>query len=69
MVDVEAADEDTALSFQQLLAERWATATAQRTTRDVDQPGVRAPSSALTNMRPVAAPAHLQRPLQRGPRR
>ncbi|MFD9400238.1 DUF6207 family protein [Streptomyces sp. NPDC060011] len=41
MVDVAAADDATALAFQQLLAERWATATAERTTRDVGQPGVR----------------------------
>lgn len=31
----------TALAFQQLLADRWATPTAERKTRDVDQPGVR----------------------------
>ncbi|WP_326844580.1 DUF6207 family protein (plasmid) [Streptomyces sp. NBC_01558] len=41
VVDVAAADDATALAFQQLLAERWATATAERTTRDVGQPGVR----------------------------
>ncbi|MFE9776512.1 DUF6207 family protein [Streptomyces sp. NPDC005931] len=36
-----AADDATAFAFQQLLAERWATATAEHTTRDADQPGVR----------------------------
>ncbi|MFJ7305658.1 DUF6207 family protein [Streptomyces sp. NPDC099088] len=41
VVDIAAADDATALAFQQLLAERWATATAERTTRDVGQPGVR----------------------------
>jgi hypothetical protein len=41
VVDVAAADDDTALIFQQLLADRWATATAEQTTRDADQPGVR----------------------------
>ncbi|MFF2102289.1 DUF6207 family protein [Streptomyces sp. NPDC058202] len=41
VVDVAAADDATALAFQQLLAERWATATAERTTRDAGQPGVR----------------------------
>ncbi|MFF7845187.1 DUF6207 family protein [Streptomyces ossamyceticus] len=41
VVDVAATDDATALAFQQLLAERWATATAERTTRDVAQPGVR----------------------------
>lgn len=41
VVDVAAADAATALAFQQLLAERWATATAERTTRDAGEPGVR----------------------------
>ncbi|MER7498372.1 DUF6207 family protein [Streptomyces pharetrae] len=30
-----------ALAFQPLLADRWATATAETTTRDAGQPGVR----------------------------
>ncbi|MFI1726477.1 DUF6207 family protein [Streptomyces sp. NPDC020489] len=41
VVDVAAADDDTALAFQQLLAERWATATEEHTTRDAGEPGVR----------------------------
>ncbi|MFF9025731.1 DUF6207 family protein [Streptomyces eurythermus] len=41
VVDIAAADEATALAFQQMLAGRWATATAERTTRDPGQPGVR----------------------------
>ena len=41
VVDVAAADDGTALAFQQMLAERWATATAERTTRDPGEPGVR----------------------------
>jgi hypothetical protein len=41
VVDVAAADDATALAFQQLLAERWATATAEQTTRDAGHPGVR----------------------------
>ncbi|MEE1797556.1 DUF6207 family protein [Streptomyces sp. JV176] len=41
VVDVATADAATALAFQQMLADRWATATAQRTTRDAGQPGVR----------------------------
>ncbi|WP_455433147.1 DUF6207 family protein [Streptomyces kanasensis] len=41
VVDVAAADEATALACQQLLADRWATATAEQTTRDAGQPGVR----------------------------
>ena len=35
------ADDATALAFQQLLADRWATSPAQHTTRDAGQPGVR----------------------------
>ncbi|MGW1674765.1 DUF6207 family protein [Streptomyces sp. NPDC002324] len=38
VVDVAAADDDTALAFQQLLAERWATATTERMTRDAGGP-------------------------------
>ncbi|MGW1719840.1 DUF6207 family protein [Streptomyces sp. NPDC002156] len=41
VVDVAAADDATALAFQQLLADRWATSTEERTTHDVGQPGVR----------------------------
>lgn len=41
VVDVAAADDATALAFQQLLADRWATATAEQTTRDAGEPGVR----------------------------
>ena len=40
-VAVAVADDETALAFQQLLADRWATATAQHTTRDAGEPGVR----------------------------
>ncbi|MEV8547700.1 DUF6207 family protein [Streptomyces sp. NPDC051572] len=41
VVDVAAPDDATALAFQQLLADRWATATAEHTTLDVGEPGVR----------------------------
>ncbi|WMD06392.1 DUF6207 family protein [Streptomyces sp. FXY-T5] len=41
VVDVAAADDATALAFQQLLADRWATATAEQSTRDAGQAGVR----------------------------
>ncbi|WP_316783004.1 DUF6207 family protein [Streptomyces sasae] len=41
VIDVAAADDETALAFQQLLAGRWAAAAAQRTTRDAGEPGVR----------------------------
>ncbi|WTO41184.1 DUF6207 family protein [Streptomyces achromogenes] len=38
---VVAAGDATALAFQQMLAGRWATTTAEHTTRDPGQPGVR----------------------------
>ncbi|MFC8201657.1 DUF6207 family protein [Streptomyces sp. NPDC057298] len=41
VVDVVAADDDTALAVQALLATQWATATADRTTREPGEPGVR----------------------------
>ena len=41
VVDVAAADDETALAFQDAVAARWATATADRTTREPGQPGVR----------------------------
>ncbi|AEY94300.1 hypothetical protein SHJG_p1169 (plasmid) [Streptomyces hygroscopicus subsp. jinggangensis 5008] len=41
VVDVAAADDATALAFQQLLADCRATAPAQHTTRDPGEPGVR----------------------------
>ncbi|MGW6740732.1 DUF6207 family protein [Streptomyces sp. NPDC055025] len=41
VVDVAAAADATTLAFQQLVASRWATATADTTTRDAGEPGVR----------------------------
>ncbi|WP_239149736.1 DUF6207 family protein [Streptomyces sp. SID12501] len=41
MVEIVACDDQTAFAVQELLAARWATATADRTTRDPGQPGVR----------------------------
>jgi hypothetical protein len=41
VVEVAAADDATAFAFQGALARRWATATAERTTRDPGEPGVR----------------------------
>jgi hypothetical protein len=40
VVDV-AADDQTAFAVQEMLAARWATATADRTTRQPAEPGVR----------------------------
>ncbi|MGW3150957.1 DUF6207 family protein [Streptomyces sp. NPDC001177] len=41
VVDVAAADDATALELQQALADRWAAVTAEGTTRQPGQPGVR----------------------------
>ncbi|MGA5363980.1 DUF6207 family protein [Streptomyces purpurascens] len=41
VVDVAACDDQTALAVQELLAERWATAPADGTTRVPGEPGVR----------------------------
>ncbi|MEU0196497.1 DUF6207 family protein [Streptomyces afghaniensis] len=41
VVDVAAADDQTAFAIQEALAGRWATAPADRTTRVPGEPGVR----------------------------
>ncbi|MFE9813071.1 DUF6207 family protein [Streptomyces sp. NPDC005548] len=41
VVEIAAADDATAFAIQQLLAERCATARADRTTREPGEPGVR----------------------------
>ncbi|MEU9653852.1 DUF6207 family protein [Streptomyces sp. NPDC048110] len=41
VVDVAAADDETAFAFHTALAVRWATTSVERTTRDASQPGVR----------------------------
>lgn len=41
VVDIAAADDATAFAVQEALAARWATALADRTTRDPGEPGVR----------------------------
>lgn len=41
VIDVAAADDATAFAIQEALAAQWATATAEHTTRDPGQPGVR----------------------------
>ncbi|MGW5136193.1 DUF6207 family protein [Streptomyces sp. NPDC004135] len=41
LVEVAACDDQTALAIQELLAGRWATATADQTTRVPGEPGVR----------------------------
>jgi hypothetical protein len=41
VVDVAGQDDDTVFAFQSAIARTWGTAIADRTTRDVGQPGVR----------------------------
>ncbi|MFJ5064686.1 DUF6207 family protein [Streptomyces nigra] len=41
VVEVAAADDETALAVQELLAARWGIAPADRTTREPGEPGVR----------------------------
>ncbi|MDQ1051579.1 hypothetical protein QFZ76_009815 [Streptomyces sp. V4I2] len=41
VVDVAAADDASTFAVQELLAARWATAPADRTTREAGEPGVR----------------------------
>ncbi|MFJ8546673.1 DUF6207 family protein [Streptomyces sp. NPDC093586] len=41
VIDVAAADDETAFTFHAALAARWATTSVERTTRDAGQPGVR----------------------------
>lgn len=41
VVEVAAAEDETAFALQEALATRWATATADRTTRSPGEPGVR----------------------------
>ncbi|WP_030595330.1 DUF6207 family protein [Streptomyces anulatus] len=41
VIDVAGVDDATVFAIQAVLAARWATAAADRTTRDVGQPGVR----------------------------
>ncbi|CAM5367919.1 putative protein OS=Streptomyces tendae OX=1932 GN=GUR47_38235 PE=4 SV=1 [Streptomyces tendae] len=41
VVDIAAADDETAFTFHTALAARWATTSVERTTRDPGQPGVR----------------------------
>nr|WP_229841662.1 DUF6207 family protein [Streptomyces brasiliensis] len=51
VIDVAGFDDDTVLAFQAAIARTWGTATAERTTRDPGQPGVRL--RMYTDMRQV----------------
>jgi hypothetical protein len=41
VIDVAGFDDDAVLAFQAAIARTWGTSTAERTTRDAGQPGVR----------------------------
>ncbi|MFE2971567.1 DUF6207 family protein [Streptomyces sp. NPDC059340] len=41
VIDVAGFDDDTVFAFQAAIARTWGTSTAERTTRDAGQPGVR----------------------------
>ncbi|MBY8846689.1 DUF6207 family protein [Streptomyces sp. SP2-10] len=41
VLDIAAADDETAFTFHAVLAGMWATTSVERTTRDPGQPGVR----------------------------
>ncbi|MFC8006809.1 DUF6207 family protein [Streptomyces olivaceus] len=56
VVDVAAADDETALAFHTALAVRWATTGVERTTRDAGQAGVRL-RCYLDLRQPLAGPA------------
>ncbi|WP_328349173.1 DUF6207 family protein [Streptomyces sp. NBC_00445] len=53
VVDVAGLDDDTVFAFQDAIARMWGTSTAERTTRDVGQPGVRL--RLYTDLRQVLA--------------
>ncbi|GAA0679889.1 hypothetical protein GCM10009536_07740 [Streptomyces thermocarboxydus] len=55
VVEVAAADDQTAFAIQELLAARWATARADRTVREPGEPGVRL--RCYLDLRQAAAPA------------
>ncbi|MFI6341066.1 DUF6207 family protein [Streptomyces sp. NPDC050535] len=51
VIDVAGLDDDTVFAFQNAIGRMWGTATADRTTHDVGQPGVRL--RMYTNLREV----------------
>ncbi|MFJ3365725.1 DUF6207 family protein [Streptomyces anthocyanicus] len=59
VVDVAAADDETAFAFHTALAARWATTSVERTTRDPGQPGVRL-RCYLDLRQPLDAPGQAQ---------
>ncbi|MFE0418380.1 DUF6207 family protein [Streptomyces tendae] len=61
VIDIAAADDETAFTFHTALAARWATTSVERTTRDPGQPGVRL-RCFLDLRQPLGPPGHLERP-------
>ncbi len=57
VVDVAAADDETAFAFHTALAARWATTSVERTTREAGQPGVRLRCYLDLRQR-ITAPGH-----------
>jgi hypothetical protein len=57
VVDVAAADDETAFTFHTALAAQWATTSVERTTREAGQPGVRL-RCYLDLRQPITAPGH-----------
>ncbi|MEU4309901.1 DUF6207 family protein [Streptomyces rochei] len=55
VVDIAAADDETAFAFHTVLAARWATTSVERTTREAGQPGVRL-RCYLDLRQPITAP-------------
>ncbi|BAC67910.1 hypothetical protein Save01_05655 [Streptomyces avermitilis] len=54
VIDVAGMDDETVLAFQNAIAQTWATSTADRTTQDPGQPGVRL--RLYADLRQVLAP-------------
>jgi hypothetical protein len=61
VVDVAAADDETAFTFHTALAARWATTSVERTTREAGQPGVRL-RCYLDLRQPLSPPESIPRP-------
>ncbi|MGP4009899.1 DUF6207 family protein [Streptomyces sp. 4N124] len=61
VVDVAGLDDDTVFAFQDAIARMWGTSIAERTTRDVGQPGVRL--RMYTDLRQVLAQASPPEPV------
>ncbi|MFI6663179.1 DUF6207 family protein [Streptomyces sp. NPDC050523] len=65
VIDVAGFDDDTVLAFQAAIARTWGTSTAERTTRDPGQPGVRL--RMYTDLRQVLEEASSPEPAPSAP--